>query len=117
MAGSGMTGIASTDAFDTEIVTEKEGARYRLRLTPTIKADAPKAKTATIPSNAKIRWTCPAHREVHPCGRSSSISLNAAMKNLTQRRKGAKTRGFGSLRTPEFVHPAGELYVTAHPFA
>ena len=57
-----MTVTASTEAFDTEIVTGKEGARYRLRLTPkttaqpivTIKADAPKSKPATIPGYAKI---------------------------------------------------------------
>ena len=60
-----MTVTANTEAFDTEIMTEKEGARYRLRLTPkttaqpsvttfTITADAPKAKPATILGYAKI---------------------------------------------------------------
>ena len=60
-----MTVAASPNAFDTEIVTEKDGACYRLRLTPkttatpsvttfTIKADAPKAEPATIPGYAKI---------------------------------------------------------------
>ena len=60
-----LTVTANTEAFDTEIVTEVEGARYRLRLTPkttatpsvttfTIKADAPKSKPATVLGYAKI---------------------------------------------------------------
>ena len=44
------------------------------------------------------------------------LILNPAMKILTQRRKDAKIRGFGSCCTTEIVHPAGESYFTSFPF-
>ena len=42
--------------------------------------------------------------------------LNPAMKILTQRRKGAKTRGLGTVRPLAIVHPASEQYFTSLPF-
>ena len=62
-----------------------------------------------------------------PCAPHSTRSLasvpfaplfnpNPTMKNFTQRRKGAKIRGFGSYCGTEIVHPAGEQYFTRLPF-
>lgn len=60
-----LTVTASTGSFDTEVVTETAGTRYRIRLTPKdtehagvttfkIQADAPAAHPATVPGYAKI---------------------------------------------------------------
>ena len=42
----------------------------------------------------------------------TDLTLNPAMKILTQRRKGAKIRRFATVLTAVILHPAGDKYFT-----